>query len=614
MHFRDTRFWIYDLGLLAGVAICVSTFSVAPPAWPPLWAWALFPILQLLVWQRGFPLPGIGMLSMERVPQVAALCLFAPLEAAFLNALPGLFFPFFNRRYRQNSWAVGLRRAVHNACMLWFMSFAAGLAYAAVGGPLPLHDLTIASVVALLVMAAVLQVINNLMMLIYFALDRRNLASVLTPRYLLLEVVFVPFGVLLALILANGSAAEKVLFVTLVVLFVFALHRLNEQRSHSQQRLATLDAAMAQQPDEQHQSRLDAVLEGLYQHMRALFSRRQLFIALREPGTPDFDVCVEEIDGQRLPPSRRPGDRGLAGMVYASGEPVLIDDWNTTPDALRHHAVLRPNEQPGCILMVPIKRGKRVLGVASLQHPMPHFYSEADKHSLLALAEDAAPLLADARTFDELSAYRYRLEQRVAERTAELEVSLRQNADLLEELKRKSVLLEKLSREDDLTALANRRCFDESLDDAIHRAQRYGEALSLLLLDLDHFKRVNDNAGHAAGDAVLRIVAALFLHHARESDLVARLGGEEFAILLPHQDTSGAARAAEHLRAAVAAHDFSAIRPGMHVTLSIGVASWAPGMDRDQLLRRADVALYRAKDAGRNRVMLDGGSPPAVPA
>ena len=82
---------------------------------------------------------------------------------------------------------------------------------------------------------------------------------------------------------------------------------------------------------------------------------------------------------------------------------------------------------------------------------------------VLALAEDAAPLLADARTFDELSAYRYRLEQRVAERTAELEVSLRQNADLLEELKRKSVLLEKLSREDDLTALANRRCFDESL-------------------------------------------------------------------------------------------------------------------------------------------------------
>ena len=138
--------------------------------------------------------------------------------------------------------------------------------------------------------------------------------------------------------------------------------------------------------------------------------------------------------------------------------------------------------------------------------------------------------------------------------------------------------------------------------------------MSLLLIDLDHFKRVNDNAGHAAGDAVLRIVAALFLHHARESDLVARLGGEEFAILLPHQDTSGAARAAEHLRAAVAAHDFSAIRPGMHVTLSIGVASWAPGMDRDQLLRCADAALYRAKDAGRNRVMLDGGSPPAVPA
>lgn len=612
MHLKDTRIWVYNLALVAGVAACASILSSPMSHWPPLWAWALFPVLQLLVWQRGFPLPGIGMMSMERIPQVAALCLFAPLEAAALNAAPAVLFPFINRRYRQNSYAIALRRAVHNACMLWLMSLAAGLAYAATGGVVPLHELNLLGAFALLVMACVLQFVNSGMMLVYFALDGRNLKPVLTPSYLFLEIVFVPFGVLLALILTSEAMTVKALFLVLVVLFVFALHRLNEQRSHSQQRLAMLDAAIAQRPDERHENRLDAVIDGLYQHMRALFSYRQLFIALRQAGESEFDARVEEIEGNRLPRSMYPGDRGLAGWVHDNGEPVLIDDWNKAPQVLRDRAVLRPDEQPGCILMVPIKHRNRLLGVASLQHPTPHFYSEADKHALLALADDAAPLLADARTFDELSAYQHRLEQRVTERTAELEASLHRNAELLTELQRKSDLLEKLSLEDDLTSLANRRCFDERLDDAIQRAQRYGEPLSLLLLDLDHFKQVNDSAGHAAGDAVLRIVAALFLHHSRETDLVARLGGEEFAILLSHQDTSGATRAAEHLRSSIAAHDFSVIKPGLHVTVSIGIASWKPGMDHDQLLRSADVALYRAKGAGRNRVVSDSGPPPAI--
>ncbi len=206
--------------------------------------------------------------------------------------------------------------------------------------------------------------------------------------------------------------------------------------------------------------------------------------------------------------------------------------------------------------------------------------------------------------FDDLDDWRLRLEDSVAERTHALEKSLEANAALLAELQAKSELLSRQSREDALTGLANRRSLDERLLVEIQRAARYGQPLGLVLVDLDHFKRINDSAGHAAGDEVLRVVADVMRSHARPSDLLARIGGEEFALLLPAQAVDGAGRAAELLRAAVAVHDFSAVDPGLRVTLSAGVACWSPGQSSDDLLRHADQALYRAKAEGRDRFCL----------
>ena len=164
--------------------------------------------------------------------------------------------------------------------------------------------------------------------------------------------------------------------------------------------------------------------------------------------------------------------------------------------------------------------------------------------------------------------------------------------------------LQHLSQHDSLTGLLNRRAIENSLDKEAQRLQRFGEVYSVMLVDIDHFKRINDNLGHAAGDEVLRVVACLLKDHAREVDRVARYGGEEFCVLLPHTDHEGALQAAERLRSAVHSTDIPWQDEQICVTISTGLAT---AQDPDEplhaLLKRADDALYCAKTEGRNRVV-----------
>lgn len=173
----------------------------------------------------------------------------------------------------------------------------------------------------------------------------------------------------------------------------------------------------------------------------------------------------------------------------------------------------------------------------------------------------------------------------------------------------KSALLEQLaeqSRTDALTGLANRRWLDERLADEVQRARRHGKPLAVAMCDLDFFKRINDRFGHAIGDEVLRRVAAILRERCRATDLIARYGGEEFCIAFLEADAAHAARSCEALRAAVAAHDWSAVQPGLAVTLSIGVSDRHDPPDAHALLADADMHLYRAKRDGKNRVRWDG--------
>jgi diguanylate cyclase (GGDEF)-like protein len=164
---------------------------------------------------------------------------------------------------------------------------------------------------------------------------------------------------------------------------------------------------------------------------------------------------------------------------------------------------------------------------------------------------------------------------------------------------------------DALTGLANRRTLDERLDEELDRARRHGTHLSLVLLDIDDFKQVNDRFGHQAGDEVLRAIAPVFAGTLRELDLAARFGGEEFAVVLPGTTVAGGRSVAELIRKAFAQITVdSASGERIRVTASFGVAEYPTCPSVAALIAKADAALYEAKRAGKNRVVADDVAPP----
>jgi len=246
-------------------------------------------------------------------------------------------------------------------------------------------------------------------------------------------------------------------------------------------------------------------------------------------------------------------------------------------------------------------------GVRFTLDPMPFSMRQTMKVDLLGesvIAIVTGLILLSALGTATLDKWRYRDLQKVH---AELMEAQRALLESQEELRRSNAMLNELSVRDPLTGLYNRRHFDAALDTELRRSARNLKPISLLMIDVDCFKSLNDNYGHQRGDDCLREVAQVLEQHPRRGyDVVARYGGEEFVLLLPDAGAGAAHAAAESIRQAVHAlkiENHGSIVCGV-VTVSIGVHSHNPhvGDDSEDFLRGADVALYAAKRLGRNRV------------
>lgn len=196
----------------------------------------------------------------------------------------------------------------------------------------------------------------------------------------------------------------------------------------------------------------------------------------------------------------------------------------------------------------------------------------------------------------------------IVDRQARLQTQLQESSQQLAELR---VVLDTARREamtDGLTGVANRRAFDQTLTAAAESALKDGTPLSLLMVDIDHFKAFNDSHGHLVGDHVLKLVAKVLTEGVKGRDTVARYGGEEFAVVLPRTELTNAITLADQLRASIGSrHIVNRARNASYgsVTLSIGAAQYRAGEELLTLLRRADEALYAAKRGGRNRVSAE---------
>ncbi|QOY71732.1 GGDEF domain-containing protein [Pseudomonas sp. OST1909] len=207
-------------------------------------------------------------------------------------------------------------------------------------------------------------------------------------------------------------------------------------------------------------------------------------------------------------------------------------------------------------------------------------------------------------TMDEHQQQRDQREQEVAarlktlaERVANMEQEAQGYREHLEVQRQKALL-------DPLTGLPNRAAWSERLDHEVNAWHQRGNSLSLAMLDLDHFKRINDGYGHLAGDKVLKIIANVLSKRLRPTDFIARFGGEEFVLLMPDSALADALAVAQGLRAAIEACPFHFKGEPVTITVSMGVAQFQPGERSDLALKRADEALYRAKAAGRNQVQV----------
>jgi diguanylate cyclase (GGDEF)-like protein len=216
--------------------------------------------------------------------------------------------------------------------------------------------------------------------------------------------------------------------------------------------------------------------------------------------------------------------------------------------------------------------------------------------------------LAKAKANEELQsetirikdAYQEELEANIQERTFELEIALR-------ELQDKNRELEELNTQDALTGVRNRRYFDKKITMEYRRSRREQTLLSILMLDIDHFKNVNDSYGHLVGDEAIKFVADTIVQQLkRPSDIICRYGGEEFAVLLPNTDPPGALLVAEEIRQAICAKALNTSAGEIKITISCGVFSAIASaqIDPHQYTDNADKALYQAKQAGRNCVVL----------
>lgn len=208
-------------------------------------------------------------------------------------------------------------------------------------------------------------------------------------------------------------------------------------------------------------------------------------------------------------------------------------------------------------------------------------------------------ILAPDRTLQAIASLVEPLQRRHVSLAAKETLQRLQEAN--RDLQQMVVELEQAASTDRLTGIWNRRRLEESVRTEMERMARYGHSLCLLLIDVDHFKRINDEHGHATGDAVLQRLTTLLQGALRKVDSLSRWGGEEFVVLCPNTASATAAAVAERLRREVAAGDFATVGK---VTVSVGVAECAAGESWEEWFARADAALYRAKDAGRNQIRL----------
>lgn len=287
----------------------------------------------------------------------------------------------------------------------------------------------------------------------------------------------------------------------------------------------------------------------------------------------------------------RPGE-GIAGIAFSNAQLQYCRDCSQSDDFLIN--TLTGGDIPGSLVSAPIMMGKQVLGVLNASHPLPEFFEPWQQHTLSLFCSCLGQIMYNHRLLNGL-------ESEVNLRTRELRVALSEA-----EAHRKRY--QELLTIDELTGLHNRRYFFNEAESLVSRAIRHEQRCSLLLIDMDYFKRINDQWGQQAGDEVLIAIAKVLREEARGGDILARVGGEEFVVMLAETGIEGAELMAQRIQERLAQLDTGRDLVGLSLTACVGITELNTGFDRDltpgelldQLYSKADRAMYDCKREGYN--------------
>ena len=300
------------------------------------------------------------------------------------------------------------------------------------------------------------------------------------------------------------------------------------------------------------------------------------------------DLLNSDAVGERRPKQFQLGE-GIIGMAAETGNLQHCRDSSHEPRFLQ----VPQGGHIGSLICVPVLFADKVIGVVNVSHQRNDAFNEAHERLLTVFASFLGQILSNWR-------YYHEMEGQIQRRTQELEAALAE----AEELKRR---YQHLSIVDELTGIHNRRFFFPEAHAALASAVRHRQTFSIMMVDLDHFKQINDLYGHGMGDKVLQITAALLKGQTREGDIIARFGGEEFVMALPHTDLDGARQLADRVLVSLRSLAFNASGKTLRVTTSIGISGLTglESPDRpdllESLLRQADQALYFSKAHGRDQ-------------
>jgi len=313
---------------------------------------------------------------------------------------------------------------------------------------------------------------------------------------------------------------------------------------------------------------LDSVLESILESALELVSADDTHVFLYEHGVLSFAAAL--FDGhQQRKPFNSPRPQGITYKVAREGNKIVVND-------MKANSLFDNSPWDGSIISLPLKIGNTVLGVMNVALKIPHNFTENEIQVLEFLADQASIAIQNAKLYEQ----------------AQQEIIDRKKAE---------EALKHMAHHDALTGLPNRRLFNERISLEISRSQRNNQKIGIMLFDLDHLKEVNDSFGHSVGDLLLQAVAQRLLGLLRKSDTVARMGGDEFLLILPEmRQSNDAVLTAERILSALST-PFLLEGNQINITTSIGIVFFPDdGTEVDDLIKKADIAMYKAKDIGGN--------------